>query len=199
METVTTKRRRKGPALSERDLYRPLARWLEKKRNLEDGTIDVIALDTSHAQLSGKWQNPDVTEIAIESLPHLRVRRIVVNTWEVKRWGHWDQAAPFEAASHARFAHYSYVALEHPKGRKVTQGQEDAFKAIERECERLDIGLAKISRDPLKEPLGLRLLRPASPSRSDDTDVEEFLATLFKRDKAAKAKFDAMVVKSWGQ
>lgn len=168
-------------------LYKPLTRFLEAQAE-EDG-IEAIVISTDGLRARGKWQNPDVTRIAIENYRHLRKVRATVTTYEVKQFRRWDVGAVFEAASHHRFSHEAHVVLEWPKGIEFSL-TDPTFKVdqIARECQRFGVGLATLH--PYYNGFRLHPRLEPEPSIPDDEDVETWLDYAFSRHSDALRKYN---------
>lgn len=104
----------------EENLYDPALNWLNANWGREvrdDGDeywIRVTATKARKGQL-GKWSRPDLTSIQVSRFDVLPERSIEVSTFEVKRFSDLsDLASVYEAASHQRWSHYTYLVVEVP-------------------------------------------------------------------------------------
>ena len=174
----------------ESDLYNPLMQFLE--RQAQDGEIAAVVSNTSAFKKHGKWQNPDVTQIAIEHYHHLRKMHVVVTTFEVKQFPYWDVSVVYEAASHHRFAHESHVVLEWPNG-VAFSFTDPTFKLdqIVRECQRFGVGLATLH--PYFKSYRLYQQLNPKPRLPKDEDVEGWLEYVFSRDEEACEKYKELI------
>ena len=167
----------------EKDLYAPFVRLLqaEADENEESGLL----FDTSSLRKSGKWSNPDVTKVSLRSFPILRSHKVLVTTYELKQWKRWGVEAVFEAASHRKVAHESYLALEWAKDVPV-EGLEDITSV----CTRFGVGL--IILHPYYSSFRYTVEVDAEPHNPPDDYVEEFLGYIFERDGERKDAYDVL-------
>lgn len=148
-----------------------------------------VVFETGSLRKSGKWQNPDVTELSVETYPRQQMRRVIVTTYEVKRWREWDVRAVFEAASHARFAHFGYVCLEWPEpGFALTDPR--IYRIVE-EATRFGIGIATLTTHYKHHRV--RVWLDPVAQRADYADVEEWLEYALSRRQDAASEFDALM------
>lgn len=177
----------------ELDLYGPLVTLLEAQAKEDDTEVVVCATHSLRAR--GRWQNPDVTHVAIEYYQHLRKTRITVATYEVKQFPRWTVDAVYEAASHRRFAHEAWVVLEWPNGTDFSL-TDPTYKLDQmfRECQRFNVGLATLH--PWYKSYRLRERYEATPNVPKDDDVEAWLEYMFDRApktlEAYNARFEAV-------
>ena len=103
----------------EAELYDPMVVWLNVNwgKNVKDCGDDywvrVTATQSRKGQL-GKWSRPDVTSIQVSRFDVLPQRSIEVKTFEIKRFTNTDLTSVYEAASHQRWAHHTYLVIEIP-------------------------------------------------------------------------------------
>jgi hypothetical protein len=163
---------------NEAALYQPLIAFLEVQAR-EDG-VQAVLCPTHYLKARGKWQNPDVTRIAIAYYRNLRKTHVTVTTYEVKQFRCWNVSAVFEAAAHHRFSHEAYVVLEWPNGVDFSL-TDPTYKLnqIVRECQRFGVGLATLH--PYFNSYRLRPRLEPAPSTPDDDDVETWLDYVFSR------------------
>ena len=174
----------------ESDLYKPLITLLEMQAK-EDG-VEAIVCPTHSLRARGRWQNPDVTHLAIERYPHLRQTRIVVTTYEVKQFPRWNVDAVYEAASHRRFAHRSYIVLEWPKNIEFSLTDPTyRLDQIFRECQRFDVGLATLHRHYNSYRFRERYEARQTPPK--DEDIESWLEHVFERDEHALQAYNGRI------
>jgi hypothetical protein len=171
----------------ESHLYQPLVALLEAQAKEDSAEVVVCATDSLRAR--GKWQNPDVTHLAIEYYQHLRQTRIIVTTYEVKQFPRWTVDVVYEAASHRRFSHEAYVVLEWPNGIEFSL-TDPSYKIdqIFRECQRFNVGLATLH--PYYNSYRLRERYEAAPNAPKDEDIETWLEYMFERAPSALKVYD---------
>jgi len=170
----------KSGVKTESELHDGLTRYLIETSR--DDETDVLVINTGiKSKRRGKWQNPDVTEIAIDHYHHLRKSEVRITTYEVKRWGYFDVQAVYEAASQKRFAHEAFVVLEWD--RTVTFSLTDTTYKVDqifRECQRYGVGLSTLE----KHYETKYRLRPwLDPALWDPQleDIENFLDHIFDK------------------
>lgn len=175
----------KSSVEKEKDLYSPFVRVLELEANENDE--NVVVCDTSSLRKRGRWSNPDITRVAVRSYPLLRKKAVVITTFEVKQWQKWDASAVYEAASHSRFSHESYVGLELPKGTDPAE----SIDGLRELCARFGVGIATIH----QYYAGLRYVirQDPEPKAPSDDYVEEYLTYVFERLPEQKARFEALM------
>jgi hypothetical protein len=103
----------------ETKLYGELRSWLQKNRVAEDENSGgqawsvVTGKPNKWKRNTGHWSRPDVILVEITSYEYLPHRDIAVTTYEIKRYRpQMDNSWVFEAASHSKGAHYSYLVVE---------------------------------------------------------------------------------------
>lgn len=156
-----------------------------------DFPTDVV-FDTGRLRKRGKWQNPDVTQLSIDIYPRLRKREVIITTFEVKQWARWDVNSVFEAASHARFAHEGFVALEWPDP-SVSLAEAGATQII-RECQRFGIGLVTL--EPWYKKFRIRTHIEPTPKHPTNADAESWLEYALSRSQEAAKRFDEAITKA---
>lgn len=176
----------------ESQLYDPFVKFLRSAAE-ENEALDVIC-PTHALRARGKWQNPDVTRISIEHYRYLRRFRIHVTTYEVKQFPRWDVGAVFEAASHHRFSHQSYVVLEWPKKEILPFSLADATYRVDqiaRECQRHGVGLATI--EPHYSSYRFHERLAPKPILPTDADVDAWLDYVFSRLDTSRSEFEEAI------
>lgn len=103
----------------EAKLYGELRNWLQKNRVADDENSGgqawsvVTAEPRQWKRKTGHLSRPDVILVEITSYEYLQRRDIAVTTYEIKRYSpQMDNSWVFEAASHSKGAHYSYLVVE---------------------------------------------------------------------------------------
>jgi len=105
-------------------LYEELRKWLNKNvvKGDEESGGQAWAVTTALARRSGHWSTPDVVLVEVTSYEYLQNRDVAVTTYEIKRYNPtMDNTWVFEAASHSKGAHYSYLVVETPEDRKTDE------------------------------------------------------------------------------
>jgi hypothetical protein len=120
-EIVETQKIKLPPTLvkDETKLYSAMQNWLQKNRVAEDENsgvqpwLVVTGEPRQWKRNTGHWSRPDVILVEIMSYEILRHQDIAVTTYEIKRYNpRMDNSWVFEAASHSKGAHYSYLVVE---------------------------------------------------------------------------------------
>lgn len=163
---------------TERDLYDPFISVLNKQAQEDD--IASLLLNTSNLRTRGKWQNPDITQLAVEHYHYLRKTEIIITTYELKQWGKWDVGVVFEAASHRRFSHLAIVVLEWAAGAEFSMS-DTTYKIdeISRECQRFGVGLSTLR--PYYSNYRLHPHIEAERHTPANSAVEAWLEYMFER------------------
>jgi hypothetical protein len=183
----------------ESELWQHVTGWLrdnEKKRIEQDASSQsafakVFVADTSKQKETGQWSNPDVMLVSIlnfECLP--QKRDLVVYTYEVKKHtpvNLGDVKNVFEAASHQKGAHYSYLVVENDEEGSNEPPPPELFDTLER----FGVGFAwfcKVESDSARR--GEYYMRVAmepelqNPARENvNKYILRFIAALSEREK----------------
>ena len=97
-----------------------------------------------HKQKSGTWSRPDLSILTISRYEFLPMIDLELTTVEVKRYSDIGTRAIFEAASHSKYAHQSYLAYEWLDNQTSPQ-PGPLLEAVQREAERFGIGLIRMT------------------------------------------------------
>jgi predicted transcriptional regulator len=123
-EIVETQETELPPTLvkDETELYDKMRDWLQKNRVAEDENSGgqawsvVTGKPKKWKRGAGHWSRPDVTLVEVMSYEILRHKDVAVTTYEIKKYNpQMDNSWVFEAASHSKGAHYSYLVVETSK------------------------------------------------------------------------------------
>lgn len=110
--------------------------WAKDKEFKED----FFVVDTSSQgsrSTGGKWTRPDLVLMAKRWYQHLHIKKLEIVSFEVKPMGYTkDPTGVYETASHAMFAHSSYLMLQLEKGQNSSNVSE-----VSQLCRRFGIGL----------------------------------------------------------
>jgi len=103
----------------ERKLYGELKKWLLKNQvadiEQDGGQAWVVVTGTARKwkKNSGQWSRPDIVSVEVVTYEYLQQRDVAVTTYEIKKYKpRMDTSWVFEAASHSKGAHYSYLVVE---------------------------------------------------------------------------------------
>lgn len=125
------------------DLYEPLRKWLKSDWGgaaEADGDyywVEVTASPSGRKRESGKWSRPDLTFVQVSTYELIPKPTVEVTSFEVKRYNEaLDLSNVYEAASHSRWTHYSYLVIEDTKSKPLEP--EPRFL---RELSRFGVGL----------------------------------------------------------
>lgn len=124
--------------LSEVDHYPAIEKamkeqWL-RSQGFENARVNICA-HQGKKQTGGRWTRPDAIIAVVETYEYVPGKRLSVYTVEVKLGATVDVTAVYEAASHLRSVHYSYLFVV------GGFGSEDLESAIRGACADQDIGL----------------------------------------------------------
>jgi hypothetical protein len=171
---------------AEASLYEPFAEAI-RKISIDDGLEQTIVQVTAWAARKkklGPWTQPDVCRISVQNLMYLKQKVVELATYEIKP-SICDVHGVYEALSHSRRAHRSYLALY---AKKSEQADESAARRLERlkiECARTGVGLIVFS-DPKNFETYDVLVEPRA-NFADLSEVNEFIATeITEKDKILK-------------
>lgn len=139
------------------------------------GIAKIIANTARGGPRSGKWTQPDLTLVAIQTLPILNRIDLELFSFELKRAGDSDVDSVFEAVAHTRWTHYAYLAWHQPNSMHIPPEKK---KDVESSCRAHGVGLIVFA-DPLLAASYDILLAPARKS-PHPVDVEEYLEKRLK-------------------
>ncbi len=166
----------KGAATSgvskEKDLYAPFCEILRAEGKQSEECAQII--DSSALRIRGKWSNPDVIKLSVRHYRLQRQSKLFLTTYELKSWGRWNLESVFEAASHRRFAHESYVVLEWLKDHPV-----EGLEYIEQACGRFGVGLILLQ--PFYSSFRAEIQLWAEANVPSEDETEEFLSYVLQR------------------
>lgn len=129
--------------VDEKELYKFVEDWLKQneKPRLEQEALKqnasaaVFVKDTSSMRNIGKWSNPDIMMVSIVNYDVLKSKDWTIYTYEVKKYDKnkmRDPANVFEAASHQKGAHYSYLVFETTERDKDDSPPEEISDTLDR-------------------------------------------------------------------
>ena len=130
----------------------------------------MIDTSTGGAQ-NGQWRRGDFTGVAIAPRAVLSGSDVEIYTFELKAAEAGNVAAVHEAHAQTRGSHYGYLVWHVPDRGEV----HERLDAVERECQRLGVGLIVFS-DPQDLDSWERRM-PAARQVTDDGEIDEFLKT----------------------
>jgi hypothetical protein len=163
----------------EAELYEPLCQslTLAAEQDMENCFVEVIGGATHN----GKWSNPDLVKVTVETYEFLKIKRVLVSTFEVKKFDGLNVDSVFEALAHARFAHYVYLVAEANSKSFVPPFDVASL------CQSHGVGLLKMYKhyQHYKHEI---LIQPRMQAALDD-DVEYFLARFFDKRQESKDKY----------
>jgi hypothetical protein len=185
-EEIQEEKKLKG---KERQLYDPLIKTLNDEWAPDNGIktpyIVCKTAEMGKKDTGGKWSRPDITIITKKTWGYLQVKQMEVITFEVKPLDCLDDiTGVYETASHAMFAHYSYLLLQYNNGTEKAKIQVENVSNL---CKRFGIGLILFS-DPKDINTFIPILEPNKKS-PEYNDIEFFLMRLHKE--------DIKIIKDW--
>lgn len=136
VETIPTDKI--SDALSEVDHYPAIEKamkeqWL-RSQGFENARVNICA-HQGKKQTGGRWTRPDAIIAVVETYEYVPGKRLSVYTVEVKLGETADVTAVYEAASHLRSVHYSYLFVT------GNFASEDLESTIRNACVDQGIGL----------------------------------------------------------
>jgi len=180
----------------ETELYEPLKKWIESTlgRPVEEVgdyfLVKITASPSGRKRESGQWSRPDVTSVQVntyELVPHPDVE---VSSYEVKRYGDASNlSSVFEAASHSRWAHFTYLVVEDSETAPLALSER-----FEQELLRYDVGLIKM----FKHDGSYKFVEDLEPSFQppESKDLDELLKGFFASDGKNLRKFKQAIGKA---
>ena len=168
---------------SESDLYEPFIFYLNSEVTENDENAEIINI--AHFRQRGKWTNPDVVKISVDFYPLQRVQKLFITSYEVKKWLSWNVESVFEAASHRKIAHQSYLVLEWVKDEPY-----EISEHLQQTCVRLGVGLMVMK--PYYSGFRHEIKIPAETHNPIESHIEEFLETWLFKDTDANLKFNKL-------
>lgn len=166
----------KIPYGKEKQLYDPLVKTLREEwapKHLGSSYYLVLkTADMGRKDTGGQWSRPDITIVTKKTWGYLKHSQMEVTTFEVKPTGYLDNiTGVYEAASHAMFAHYSYLMLQYEKRPEIHK-----VEPISKLCKRFGIGLILFS-DPKDYSTFIIEQTPDKKAPNYD-EIESFLTIL---------------------
>ena len=138
-------------SIEEKDLYEPMERVIRDRWAKNAGfdnnyfVVKTIALQGRRIT-GGKWSRPDILAVAMTTYPYVPPGKYLdVITFEVKPPDSIDITAVYEALSHYRAAHISYVLLHVPDS--MENALKDTLSDLSEEAKRQGIGVI-VAADP---------------------------------------------------
>jgi hypothetical protein len=181
-----------GLAKRETDLHAELENCLRKNRvrDIEQrGGQAWVAVTGSPRKRKKKkygahWSRPDVTLVEVTKYRYVPQKDIIITTYEVKKYApRMDNSWVFEAASHSKAAHYSYLVVE---TREPTTELPEELSA---DLRQFRVGFAWLYRNPNTKEWQYKEILEAdrvTPLPYEESKLLEHFAALFKgADKAA--------------
>jgi hypothetical protein len=157
----------------EHALYEPFAKSIGKRAKDEgaENTVVEITARQGKRQTGGEWSRPDVCQVSVRNLRYLGQKVVEVTTFEIKT-ADCDVRAVYEALSHSRRAHRSYLAIYLPTENGDIQERLDRIKA---ECARSGVGLLRFAK-PDDLSTFVTVVEPRA-NWVDLSEVDEFIST----------------------
>lgn len=160
---------------AEVNLYKPFAdaiRSISLDEGLDQTIVQVTAWATKKKN-HGPWTQPDVCRVSIQNLMYLKQKIVELTTYEIKP-NICDVHGVYEALSHSRRAHRSYLAL-YTKNQEADPNAETRLDRLKIECARTGVELMVFS-DPKNFKTYETLVEPRA-NFADLSEVNEFIAT----------------------
>ncbi len=145
------KAERAGGVKNEAELYGPLKNWFDKFWGSDYRAPDFYACKITgsprgHKRRGGKWSRPDLSIVTVAGAEFfVPNKNLEVTTVEVKRYNDIGVSAVFEAASHKKFGHQSYVALEWLEPTDMDKADSsDVASDVLREARQFEVGVLQL-------------------------------------------------------
>lgn len=184
----------KGLARDEKDLYKPLEKWLDEnwgRAPKEAGDyfkVKVTAPPSGHKRKSGKWSRPDLVLVEVNRFEYLPGCTLDVSTFEVKQYKDAENVTSvYEAAAHTRWANNAYLVIE------VPNPEDPLAERITSELARFHIGLLTMYRDNERYECDERL--EGLRHNPDPKEQDNLLKMLFKNDEKSEKQFKSAIGK----
>jgi len=169
----------------EKALYQPFAdaiKKLSQDEGLDQFIVQVTAWATKRKNL-GPWTQPDVCRVSIQNLMYLKQKIVELTTYEIKP-NICDVHGIYEALSHSRRAHRSYLAV-YTKNQLGDLAANSRLERLKIECARTGVGLIVFD-----DPYDFNTYKPLVEPRAnfaDLSEVNDFIATeITEKDKILK-------------
>ena len=145
--------------------------WVRDYRS--DSAIAEITAHQGRRETGGRWTRPDVTLASYSTYPYVPGKHFDVTTFEVKKHGALDITVVYEALSHRRAAHYSYVLAQIPED--ASPEDVEILDDIVSEASEHGIGVVTFSAADNYETWEVRV--EADRNEPDPADLNDFLAS----------------------
>ncbi len=169
----------------EKALYQPFAdaiKKLSQDEGLDQTIVQVTAWATKRKNL-GPWTQPDVCRVSIQNLVYLKQKIVELTTYEIKP-SICDVHGIYEALSHSRRAHRSYLAV-YTKNQLNDPAAQNRLERLKIECARTGVGLIMFD-NPCDFNTYETLVEPRA-NFADLSEVNDFIATeITEKDKIIK-------------
>jgi hypothetical protein len=149
--------------------------WVRDYRS--DAEIAEITAHQGRRETGGRWTRPDVTLATYSTYPYVPGKHFDVTTFEVKKHDALDITVVYEALSHRRAAHYSFVLAHIPEdaGPEDSESLEVIVEDIVSEASEHGIGVVIFSDPNNYETWEVRV--EATRNDPDPADLNDFLAS----------------------
>ena len=174
---------RKPQVEKEFELYDPLKGFFDEYWGPNYNTPDlyiskVTGPPKGHKRKSGVWSRPDVSILTISRYDFVPERVLEVTTVEAKRYPDIGPRAVFETASHSRFGHQAYLALEWPEKQNLDDSPDEDVQEVIKESRRFGIGIIQMRRVTGEWDISI-ILEPVR-REPDPADCSGFIGQVFK-------------------
>jgi len=171
-------------SLAERELYAPIRKWLEQNFAPKSDTLWVkeTAYQARRGQ-PGKWSRPDIICVEVNWFDYLPQKYVEVTSFEVKKHDGYNLSSVYEAASHQRWAHKTYLVIEVPNA-------EASFAAeIESEAVRFGVGVMKTYKKDAAGAVDLEVVVEPALKNPEPRELDKMLADFFVDDEKGMRKY----------
>jgi hypothetical protein len=177
----------------ETELYKHIKQWIdgkEKKKYAFKGEYISRVTGPSKGQKrkTGFWSRPDVTVVTVANHEYLPHRTVEITTVEAKRYRDIKLFGLFEAVSHSKFGHRTYLAVEWRRAEEIDDCTDEDIREILKEALRFGIGVIQMRRRTNKVNWDIRVVQNALRRDPDARECNRFLANTLTRKEREKLK-----------
>jgi len=166
------------------ELYDPLKRFFDEYWGPNYKTPDLYVSKITgppkgHKRKSGVWSRPDLSILTVSRYDFVPERVLEVTTIEAKRFPDIGPRAVFETASHSKYGHQAYLALEWPEKEDVDDSPDEDVQEVIKEARRFGIGLIQMRKDAGGE-WDVDIIIDPVRREPDPADCSGFIEQVFK-------------------
>jgi hypothetical protein len=177
----------------ETELYKPIKKWIdgkEKKKYAFKGEYisKVTGPSKGQKRKTGTWSRPDVSVVTVANHEYLPHRTVEITTVEAKRYRDIKLLGLFEAVSHTKFGHKTYLALEWRQVEDIDDCNDEDIREVLKEALRFGVGVIQMRRKTNKIDWDIRIVQTALHHDPDARDCNRFLGNILTKKEKVKLK-----------